>query len=214
MVVEADRLAEQVKLAYEFIEVLHGQAIALIKEVETQLGQQDGLRFLQPGGYRFAINPQSYGLENPEVPMADYYAVCFRRFDGRVRNTPFDGEVPPVGFLKVVFREPQLIHPEVRFGVFAELAKPKERDHSYPSKVEDVVNQLAQRALVGPPWIDRGEVRESYEHAYVTARCRGRGVKLAEVSDSEDVARHIIQPVVKMLIAAKGKIAKNHGRGT
>jgi hypothetical protein len=205
MDVDANRLAEQVKLAYEFFEVLHGQAIALIKDVETQIAQQADLRFLQPGGYRFAINPQSYGLENPQVPIADYYAVCFRRFEGRVRNTPFDGDVPPVGFLKVVFRERDLKHPEVRFGVFKDMRKPEERGTSWPKKVEDVVGHLVERVLVGPPWIDRGGIGESYEHAYVTLDMHGRGIKLAEISDSEAVATEIVDPLVTMMPAAQAK---------
>jgi len=212
MEVDDTRLAEQVKLAYEFIEVLHGQAIALIKDVETQLSQQEDLRFLRPGGYRFAINPQSYGLENPQVPLADYFAVCFRRFEDRASNTPFDGHVPPVGFLKIVFREPQLTHPEVRYGVFTELRKPKERHHNYPSKVEDVLGQLAQRALVGPPWIDRGEVRATYEHAYVTGHYRGIGIKLADISDSEAIATHIVEPLVQMIAEAERNAAPYSAR--
>jgi hypothetical protein len=209
MGVDADRLTEQVKLAYEFIEVLHGQAIALIKDVETQLAQQANLRFLRPGGYRFAINPQSYSLENPQVPVADYYAVCFRRFEGRVRNTPLDGDVPPVGFLKVVFRERGLDHPEVRFGVFRSMKKPEERTHSWPKKVEDIVGHLVDRALVGPPWIDRGEVRNDYEHAYVVLEMQGRGIKLAEISDSEAIATRIVEPVVEMIEAAEAGTASD-----
>jgi len=198
MELDAGRLAEQVRLAYEFIEVLHGQAIGLIKDVEIQLAQQGDFRFLQPGGYRYTINPQSYGLENPQVPIANYYAVCLRPFEGGVRNTPLDGDVPPIGFLKVVFREQGLDQPEIRFGVFANVKKPRERTHSFPSKVEDIVGHLVDRVVIGPPWTTRGRIKEHYEHAYVILEMHGRGTRLAEILDSEAVAREIVYPLLAM----------------
>ena len=39
MSIDADRLAHQVKLAYDFIDALHRQALGLIKDVETQIGE-------------------------------------------------------------------------------------------------------------------------------------------------------------------------------
>ena len=39
MKIDAVLLAKQIKLAYDFMESLHGQALSLIKDVETQLSQ-------------------------------------------------------------------------------------------------------------------------------------------------------------------------------
>lgn len=198
MDINADLLTEQVKLAYDFIEALHGQAIALIKDVETQLAQEADLRLLRPGGYRYTINPQSYGLERPQVPVADYFAVFFRQFEGRVTNTPFDGAVPPIGFLKVVFRERGLKHPETRFGVLTNIKKPLERTERYPQKVEDIVGHLADRAIVGTSCCaELGETR-TYEHSYVTLRIEARAVRLVELPDSEAIAERIVDPLLVM----------------
>jgi len=198
MDIDADRLAEQVKLAYEFIDALHGQAIALIKDVETQLAQESELQFLRPGGYRYTVNPLSYSLERPQVPIADYYAVYFRHFEGRVKTTPLDGTVPPIGFLKVVFRERGLEHPEARFGVLTSIEKPPERADGFPSKFEDIVNTVTQRAVAGPAWHGREVARQNYQDSYITLTMQGMGVRLADLRDSEAVAEHIVKPLLAM----------------
>jgi hypothetical protein len=199
MDIDADRLAQQVELAYDFIEALHGQAIALIRDVETQLEQEAELRLLQPGGYRYTINPQSYGLERPQVPIADFFAVFFRRFEGRARTTPLDGTVPPIGFVKVVFRERGLRHPEVRFGVLTRIQKPPERSESWPKKVEDVVSRIADRALVELPWGDEAGGTRPYEDSYLSLHVEGKGVRLAELPDSEAIAARIVDPLITLV---------------
>jgi hypothetical protein len=199
MDIDQERLAQQVKLGYDFIETLHGQALALIKDVEAQLDQASDIRCVRPGGYRYIIDPQSYTLDQPRVPIPNFYGVFFRRYKGRVKNTFFDGHVPSIGFLKVVFRERGLVHPEVRFGVMSEIRKPPERTGSKPGKFEDVATHLMDRALNGPPWADSGDVRRPYEHAYVTLQMAGQGIRLAELPDSEAVAQHIVNPLLAML---------------
>jgi hypothetical protein len=199
MNINADRLAKQVKLAYEFMEALHGQALALIKDVETQLAQApEELQCLRPGGYRYAINEQSLTLERPQAAITDFYAVCFRHFAGRPKGTPLDGSVPPIGFLKIVFRERGLEHPEVRFGIFTNVEKPAERTHEWPSKFEDVVNHVTRRALVGTAWSDRETLRQTYQDSYISFMIQGMGVKLADLPDSEAIAERIVEPLLAM----------------
>lgn len=198
-IIDADRLAKQVKLAYEFMEALHGQAIALIKDVETQLTQApEELQCLRPGGYRFMVNPLSYSLERPQATIADYYAVYFRRFADRVKNTPLDQNVPPIAFLKIVLRERGLEHPEVRFGVVTEVAKSPERTHPWPKKFEDVINHVTSRVLVGPAWFGRENVRHNHKDRYISLTMHGTGVRLADLPDSEAIAERIIDPLLAM----------------
>ncbi len=207
MTIDTDRLAKQVKLAYEFMEALHGQALALIKDVETQLSQAlEELRCLRPKGYRFTVNRQSFGLERPQATIADYYAVCLRHFAGRVKNTPLVGDLPPVGFLKVVLRERGLEHPEVRFGIVTEVTKPPERTgDKWPTKFEDLVTHLTDRALIGPPpWIDRESVEQKYQDSYISVVIRGTAVRLADLPDSEAIALRIVDPLLAMYREAAG----------
>ena len=202
MNIDADRLAKQVKLAYDFMEALHGQALALIKDVETQLAQApEELQCLRPGGYRYTVNPLSYGLERPQVPMVDYYAVYFRQFAGRVRNTPLDPldrNVPPIGFLKIVLRERGLEHPEVRFGVITKVAKPAEKTDLPPTKFEDVISTTTYLALIGPPWFGREAVKQDYQDNRISLAIRGTGIRLADLPDSEAIADRIIEPLLAM----------------
>jgi len=199
MYIDADRLAKQVKLAYEFMEALHGQALALVKDVETQLAEApEGLQFLRPGGYGFTVKPLSMSLERPQATIADYYAVCFRHFEGRVKNTPLDRNVPPIGFVKIVLRERGLEHPEVRFGVFSKVEKPADRADAWPKKFEDVVKRIMYQAVVGPAWSGRETVSQEYQASYISLAIRGKGVKLADLPDSEAIAERIIDPLLKM----------------
>lgn len=55
MTIDAELLADQVKLAYNFMETLHQQALSLIKDVEGQLSSRK-FRCLRPGGYRYTAN--------------------------------------------------------------------------------------------------------------------------------------------------------------
>jgi len=199
MNIDPDRLARQVKLAYEFVDALHGQALALIKDVETQLAEApEELECLRPGGYRFTANAMSLSLERPQPAIADYYAVFFRNLAERVKNTPLDGKAPPIGFLKIVFRERDLKHPEVRFGIVTDVAKPAERADRWPNKFEDVVNHVARLALVGPAWFGQRSVRQSYQGSYVSLTIQGMGIRLADLPDSEAVAKRVVDPLLTM----------------
>jgi len=196
---DANRLADQVKLAYEFMDALHGQAIALLKDVEAQLADApEELRCLKPGGYRYTINPLSYGLERPRTFIADYYALCFRHFSGREKNTPLDGDVKSIAFVKVVLREGGLRHPEVRLGIMTEVTKNPERKGKRPRKFEDHVSQLFHRALTGSAWHDQRKVVQSYDDGHVRLTVQGRSVRLAGLPDSEAVKKQIVDPLLKM----------------
>ncbi len=108
MSIDADRLAQQVKLSYEFIDALHGQALGLIKDVETQIGETaEALECLRPGAsYLFTANRMSYSLATPRPVIANYYAVFFRHFPERQgRTTPVDEHTPPIAFVMVVLHE-------------------------------------------------------------------------------------------------------------
>ena len=203
MDIDADRLAQQVELAYGFVEALHGQAISLIKDVETQLEQEADLRLLRPGGYKYTINPQSYGLERPQVPIANFFAVFFRRFEGRATTTPFDRPVPPICFVKVVFRERGLRHPEARFGVLTRIEKHREHSEKWPKKVEDAVSRIADRALLELPWGDEAGGTRIYTDSYLSLHVEGTGVRLAELPDSEAIASRIVDPLISILRKAE-----------
>lgn len=199
MVIDADRLAQQVKLAYDFMDALHGQAIALLKDVEAQLADAPAkLRCLKPGGYRYTINPLTYGLERPRTFIADYYALCFRRFSGREKNTPLDRKVKPIAFVKVVLREGDLKNPEVRLGIMTEITKNPERKGKRPRKFEDHVSNVFHRALTGSDWHDQHKVMQSFDDGHVRLTVQGRSVKLAGLPDSEAVKKQIVDPLLKM----------------
>ena len=201
MSMDANRLAQQVKLAYDFMETLHGQAIALIKDVEGQVAQApEELQCLRPGGnYRFAATPMSYSLERPQTAIADYYAVYFRYFPDRIKNTFLDRDVPPICFLKVVLRERRLENPEARFGVMTDIAKPPERGDKRPHKFEELINDpISNKALAGPAWSTRENVRQNYQHSYISMAIRGMGVRLADLPDSETIAIRIVEPLLEL----------------
>ncbi len=205
MNVDTNRLAHQVKLAYEFIETLHGQALALIKDVETQLAQAtEELQCLRPGGYRFTINPQTFSFERPQPTIANYYAVCFRHSENIIKKTPIDGNVPPIALLKIVLRERNLEHPEVRFGIITEVSKPE--DYKWPKKFEDVVSRVVDRVLTGSLLgVDQETVQQNYQDNHISLSIRGKGIRLADLPDSEAIAEKIIDPLLMMYREAIGE---------
>lgn len=202
MNIDADRLAKQVELAYHFVDVLHKQVIALIRDVETQLAQARGIRCLQPRGYGYYTDSLSTSIDRPRAQIASYLAVYLRVFEDEIENTPFDGQVPPIYFLKVVLHEDGLEHPEVRFGVLTDIEQAPGRPEK---KFEEIVNTLTERAFVGPAWSKRDVIEESYQDAYVGLQIQGRGVRLADLPDSEAIAERIVDPLLAMYREANGE---------
>jgi len=206
MSIDADRLAHQVKLAYDFIDALHRQALGLIKDVETQVGAAaEALECLQPGGsYRFTINPTSNSLATPQPVVANYYAAFFRHFPAHQRRTsrttPVDEHTPPIVFVMVVLREHGMDHPEVRFGVITSMARAAGRqDNNWPSNVEQTPLHVAYAALTGgPPWAGRGVQERDYRDSSLSFHLTGAGVRLADLPDSEAVAREVVVPLLTM----------------
>lgn len=202
MSIDANHFAEQVRLAYEFMDALHGQTLALIKDVERQLAESpEELRTLRPGGaYCFAVHPMSMSLENPQPTIVNYYAVCLRHFEGRIKNTPLDRDVPLIAFLKVVLRERHLKHPEARFGIITGVEKPEGRGDAWPKKFEDLIkHRVSELALAGdPPWSDQQNVTRPYQDSYITMMIRGHAVRLAELPDSEAIAERIVEPLLAL----------------
>ena len=200
MTVDADRLAKQVDLAYDFIRALHGRVIDLIVETEAQLARAEDMRCLRPKGYGYYTNALSTSLERPQAQVADYFAVYLRRFEGRIDHTPFEPNTPPIAFLKVVLRERRLTHPEIRFGVLSGIDQAPERPEE---RFEEIAYQLAERAFFGPAWIDRGLIEQTYEDTYVSMEIAGQAVRLADVPNSEAIATLIVEPLRGMFLTTE-----------
>jgi hypothetical protein len=171
MSIDADRLAQQVKLSYEFIDALHGQALGLIKDVETQIGETaEALECLRPGAsYLFTANRMSYSLATPRPVIANYYAAFFRHFPERQgRTTPVDEHTPPIAFVMVVLHEHGMDHPEVRYGVLAAMTRVPGRD-DWPRTVEQTPTHVADTALIGRlPWAGKGVQKRDYRDSYLS----------------------------------------------
>lgn len=195
MRIDVDRLAKQIALAYTLINAVHLQAIDVIREVETQLRTARNIRCLQPRGYGYYTDPLSTSIARPQAQVASSFTVYLRRFEDEVEQTPFDARVPPIAFLKVVLRERGMQHPEVRFGVLTHIERASGRPES---KFEDIAYRLADRALGGPAWIHRGKIECPYEDAYVTLDIEGSAVRLADLTDSETIAKEIVEPLLRL----------------
>jgi hypothetical protein len=202
MSIDADRLAQQVKLAYDFVDALHRQALGLIKDVETQVGEAtEALECLQPGGnYRFTANRLSYSLATPQPVVANYFAVFFRQFpDQKKRTTPVDEHTPTIAFVMVVLRERGIDHPEVRYGVITSMARVAKQDNDWPRNVEQTPTHVADAALTGGlPWAGKGVQQRDYRDSYLSFHVTGTGVRLADLPDSEAVAIKVVEPLLAM----------------
>jgi hypothetical protein len=201
MSIDADRLAQQVKLAYDFVDALHRQALGLIKDVETQLGEAaEALDCLQPGGYRFIANRMSFSLATPQPAVADYYAAFFRHFpEQKIRTTPIDERTPLIAFVIAALRERGMDHPEVRFGVITSATRPAGREDSWPRTVEQILTHVAEMALTGGlPWAGRGAQEQDYRDSYLSFHVTGEGVRLADLPNSETVALKVVEPLLAM----------------
>lgn len=188
-------LSKQVKIAYEFMETLHQQALSLIKDIEGQLSSE-GIRCMRPGGYKFNYNSVSASLDQPKPALTDFYCVFFMRddTDTTTTSTPFDGTVPRIGFVRVTLRERHLDHPEVRFGVIEQVVN-LNPSKKWPNKIEDVLAIFSSSAFNGKKWKAEG----SYQDSYVSMNYKGMTVKLADLTNSEDIEEKIVIPLQQLL---------------
>jgi len=138
------------------------------------------------------------GLDRPRTVIADYYSLFFHYFAQREKTIPLDGDVRSIAFVKVVLREHELRHPEVRLGVMTGVTKPPDLAGKWPKKFEELVSRLSHRALTRPAWSGRGTVEQLYQSSYVSLTVRGEGVRLSELPDSEAVANRVVNPLLKM----------------
>jgi hypothetical protein len=189
-----DLLAQQVKLAYEFMDTLHQQALSLIKDVEGQLSSE-GIRCMRPGGYKFNYNSVSASLDQPKPALTDFYCVFFKcdDTDTTTTSTPVDGTAPRIGFVRVTLRERHIYHPEVRFGVIEKVEKP-DPSKQWPKKVEDALSTFSSYAF-GTKWKTEG----SYQDSYVSMNYKGMTVRLADLPSSEAIEEKIVTPLLQLL---------------
>ncbi|MGC9468193.1 MAG: hypothetical protein ACP5HS_06360 [Anaerolineae bacterium] len=198
MPIDADLLAKQVDLAYDFIDVLHRTAIDVIREVEAQLTQARGVRCIRSKGYGYYTNWLTTSIARPQAQVADSFAVYLRKLEDKNARTPFDGNVPPIAFLKIVLHEPGLKHPEVRFGLLTNIKQMPGRSEK---KFEDIAYRLSEQAFAGPACIHRGAIHTSYHDAYVFLNIEGHGVRLADLVDSKTIAEKIVEPLSELFLS-------------
>lgn len=198
-------LAQQVKLAYEFMDTLHQQALSLIKDVEGQLSSE-GIRCMRPGGYKFNYNSVSASLDQPKPALTDFYCVFFMRddTDTTTTSTPVDGTAPRIGFVRVTLRERHLDHPEVRFGVIEKVEKP-DPSKQWPKKVEDALSTFSSYAFAGTKWKAEG----NYQDSYVSMNYKGLAVRLADLPNSEAIEAKIVAPL-QQLLNGDAKVTGGH----
>lgn len=203
MSIDASKLAEQVKLAYDFIDALHSQALALIKDVELQLGETSReagaqLAALRPGNnYQFATNSMSKAMDMPRPVVTNYYAAFFKVGSGRAKQSPADGRTP-MAFVKVVLRERDLDHPEVRFGVVSELTRGSQRAKAGPQTIEQLAMRIAESVLDSRSLTGSKQYEVEYSDSSLRCHVSGRAVRLADLPDSEAVAHKVVEPLLEM----------------
>ena len=193
------KLSMQVELAYDYMNTLHSQALALLKDVEAQLSEnEDRIVAIRPGGYRFTTNELSMGLETPRPSIAEFYGMCFRHKEsGKVVATPFVKPMPAIGFVKVVLFEPSLGSPEVRYGVLRDIER---LDQSDKGKFEDVVTDVMRYATLRSATKNNDIEEKNWKNSKVSMNVSMRWVGLSRVTTSEDVGRLIVANLSRDLV--------------
>ena len=103
----------------------------------------------------------------------------------------------------MVLQERDLDHPEVRFGVITSMTRVPGWD-DWPRTVEQTPTHVADKALTGNvPWAGRGMQERDYRDSYRGFHLTGARVRLADLPDSEAVARQIVEPLLAMYCQAR-----------
>jgi len=191
----SQKMAEQTKNAFEFVEKLYFEVSYLIKEIEGLLVREDEqFQILKPSGYAVTTR-NSTGLEpvNVEQWLTKNLTVFFCPKEG----TDTKGGQTHTAFhdkLKLLFIHIRLVdkgvtQPQIIFGVLKDI-------HS--KRDETKFEKLAFEFAYSPYKILNTQNQIDFEDTYCSFKGNMKVEELFVLKNSDDVAEKVVAPLVEM----------------
>jgi hypothetical protein len=194
---QKDQIAEQCKLAFDFLQKLYFEVSYFIKEVEGILRDKD-FRIGKPSGYQISSRSSS-GLEPVNVNMwlLRKFAVFFAPKDkitlARGQTTLPIEQPTRVLYLRIILDDNTLQCPTVYAGVLYDIQKTPTT--GWVKKFE----QAMQHIEYNDAKIFKGNLRSlDYEDAHIRFKGHLLEIPLFEINDSEAISTKIVDPCLKL----------------
>lgn len=189
-------LAQQSKMAFDFVHKLYLETSYLVKEFEGLLSEEEEQFIIgRPTGYAVSSR-SSTGLEPHLINfwMMRSLSVFFveETYADLARGqtiSKLENDLKVI-FLWVVFDSPDIDQPKIHIGVLRDIKGLKEKY----TKFEWVIGHIAyneQRMFANLPKVD-------YQDNYVSFKGSLRTINLFDINSSDDIQKKLIQPTLEM----------------
>lgn len=191
---EKEKIVKQTKLAFDFIQKLYLETSYFIKEIEGFLQrEEEEFKILRPSGYGITTF-RSIGLESG---MQDWLirkgAVFFvaKADTGVARGQTITKFVPglKVILVRFILNDKDITEPEVWAGVISDISV-KVEYHKFEA--------LTWKFAYYDRKILKGVGESTYEDGEITFKLDMIKKHLYSISNSEDIQREIVQPVLDL----------------
>lgn len=196
--VTKNELAEQSKLAFDFIQKLYFEVSYLIKEVESNLNEQEENFIIgRPGGYSVSGRTSS-GLEanNVKLWLMKRFAVYFAPVDFTItvkgqQKTPITGELKLL-YMRFTLEDESINEPKIIFGVLYNLVD-KKRHHDFEKfdRWMGHIEYCEHKVFSNPKDLQ-------YEDAHIMMSGKFITLNLFDINDSVSIKEKIVDPMLDL----------------
>jgi len=196
---DKSEIAEQMNLAFDFIQKLYLEVSYLIKEIEGILYDENEKFIIgRPSGYSISAR-SSTGLESNNVKLwlLRKFAVFFipeenTKLERGQTITQIDEKLK-VLYLRILLSDKNITEPVVYSGVLYRIRK--KRQTGWVKKSENVMGNIIE---YNDGKIFQNLEKINYEDAYVTFQGKLTKTNLFEINDSENILEKIIKPSLEL----------------
>jgi len=192
------KMTEQTKLAFEFIQKLYHETAFLIKEVENQLMQEEeSFEIIKPSGYAIT-SKNSTGLESTNVnlwpirKLGVMFAPSQFVEKGRSNITAFVANLKMI-YLRVLLDDPKINEPKLIYGCLYDFGKNGELGKRLV-KAEQLVSHIEYNESKFFKNLEKFE----YDDVYIKLKGILREIDLFDLNSSEEVHTKIVEPSLEM----------------
>ena len=193
---ENKELAQQSKLAFDFIHKLYLETSYLVKEIEGLLYEEDEHFVIgKPSGYSVSSR-SSTGLESHYINywLMRSLSVFFVEEDKTkyqkgqtITNLSQD---PRVIYLRVIFEDPDIDQPKLQIGVLTDIIAHREVTKKFEQLMAHFT-YVERRVFGNLPDVN-------YEDRYISMKGLLNSLNLFEINSSEAIIDKVIKPTLEL----------------
>lgn len=192
------QVAQQIELAFDFIQKMYLESVYLIREIEGQLAEHDShFVILKPSGY--GVNSRSSNSLEPNWVnfwlMRKFGVAFIPESQTETLKAQTHTEITDslkVLYFRIILNDKKIKEPKLLFGTFYNIKKQK--DGGWVKKFENLMGQFE--------YVDNklfGNLPDvTFENSEFQLKGRFKEVNLLDINSSEELITKVINPAIKI----------------